>query len=82
MRKTYDFSFTEGYWVRSFRLTTDPSGERVEFYDEDSIKVENNGVPYVIPSEEEKDEIAEILCYAFETRNRRKDSRDVLTEVK
>ncbi len=82
MRQTFDFEFTEGYWTRSFRLTTDVSGYFVESYVEDSVQCFNNGVEYAFKDEEDRDGVIDMLCWAFETREYRKDPRDVLVEVK
>lgn len=80
--KVFDFSFTEGYWVRSFRVFTMHDDEnRVHLWMTDSVKITNNGVPYTSVNEEELSDVEEMLIWAFENRKRRKDSRDVCVPV-
>ena len=80
--KVFDFSFCEGYWLRSFRVTVKSERDDiVHSWETKSVKVSNNGVPHTCVDEEELDGVEEHLIWAFENRKRRNDSRDVCSEV-
>lgn len=82
MFKVFDFSFTEGCWVRSFRVTAWKNDDyRVLEWDGDSVKVTNQGQPYEFLDQEDLEGVEQMLCWAFEERKRRNDSRDTCVEV-
>lgn len=80
--KTFDFTYTEGYWVRSFRVITRYDNEdSVSGWVTDSVMIWNNGVRHIPVDVEEFEGIEECLIWAFENRKRRKDERDICVEV-
>lgn len=82
MPKVFDFSFTEGYWIRSFRVVTpDDNVYKVMEWYEDSVKVTNMGNAYEFLDKEDLEGVEQMLCWAFEYRGQRRDSRDTCVPV-